>query len=370
MPRSRPQRSSCKSRSRTRLDLDRDCFHALPCRRDPASVVAGRDSNPRPSGYEPAEVNRIPARSHCPFLVLTPGISAQFLEADLDMSRANTGRFAGVFGMTCEREQLLAMQKVVGSSPISRFPESRTTTGLLALRRDRIETGGRHFSAGCPFGAQIRLDQRHARSCAGSGSATSDGYVPAVVGSGDAEWLGSLPPARVVPHAVEAGPEHVHGCADDLLAGHVWVLVPPEREPGETGANDFRGHLECFLVGGAREVLRARLAGEDDAERHPRLGLDLAVRRLGAGIAGRLAEEHPRGLAVLLDVACPRVECARHPDLRTLVAEQVLAPRLQQLVARTLEQTPVQVDLRREVVVQDRRRHATRLAISSIDAPR
>src|SRR5215204_3667308 len=108
MPRSRPQRSSCKSRSRTRLDLDRDCFHALPCRRDPASVVAGRDSNPRPSGYEPAEVNRIPARSHCPFLVLTPGISAQFLEADLDMSRANTGRFAGVFGMTCEREQLLA----------------------------------------------------------------------------------------------------------------------------------------------------------------------------------------------------------------------------------------------------------------------
>src|SRR5215216_5923984 len=173
----------------------------------------------------------------------------------------------------------------------------------------------------------IRLDQRHARSCAGSGSAMSDGYVLDAVGSGDAEWLGSLPPALVVPHAVEAGPEHVHGCADDLLAGHVWVLVPPEREPGETGANDFRGHLECFLVGGAREVLRARLAGEDAAERDPRLGLDLAVRRLGAGIAGRLAE-------------------------------QVLAPRLQQLVARTLEQTPVQVDLRREVVVQDRRRHA------------
>src|SRR5215208_2478365 len=64
-----------------------------------------------------------PARSHCPFLVLTPGISAQFLEADPDRSRANTGRFAGVFGMTCEPEQPLAMQKVVGSNPISRFGE-------------------------------------------------------------------------------------------------------------------------------------------------------------------------------------------------------------------------------------------------------
>src|SRR5215204_4685855 len=133
MPRSRPQRSSCKSRSRTRLDLDRDCFHALPCRRDPASVVAGRDSNPRPSGYEPAEVNRIPARSHCPFLVLTPGISAQFLEADLDMSRANTGRFAGVFGMACEREQLLAMQKVEGSNPFSRFRRKPRYGGVFCV---------------------------------------------------------------------------------------------------------------------------------------------------------------------------------------------------------------------------------------------
>ena len=36
------------------------------------------------------------------------------------MSRANTGRFAGFFGMSCERELLLAMQKVEGSNPFSR----------------------------------------------------------------------------------------------------------------------------------------------------------------------------------------------------------------------------------------------------------
>src|SRR5829696_5089582 len=72
-----------------------------------------------------------PARSHCPFLVLTPGISAQFLEADPDMSRANTGRFAGVFGMTCEREQLLAMQKVEGSNPFIRFSRRPAFAGLF-----------------------------------------------------------------------------------------------------------------------------------------------------------------------------------------------------------------------------------------------
>jgi hypothetical protein len=37
------------------------------------------------------------------------------------MSRANTGRFAGIFEMGCERELLLAMQKVEGSNPFSRF---------------------------------------------------------------------------------------------------------------------------------------------------------------------------------------------------------------------------------------------------------
>src|SRR5215208_4826639 len=74
-----------------------------------------------------------PARSLCPFLVLTPGISAQFLEADPEMSRANTGRFAGVFGMTCEREQLLAMQKVEGSNPFSRSQKGLHLPGLFCV---------------------------------------------------------------------------------------------------------------------------------------------------------------------------------------------------------------------------------------------
>src|SRR5215208_3752490 len=96
-----------------------------------------------------------PARSHCPFLVLTPGISAQFLEADPDMSRANTGRFAGVFGMTCEREQLLAMQKVEGSNPFSRSFRSGSTEPRRRFRGPAAAVLRAGFRAGCPLGCSL-----------------------------------------------------------------------------------------------------------------------------------------------------------------------------------------------------------------------
>jgi hypothetical protein len=41
------------------------------------------------------------------------------------------------FPLDIGRHLPIAMQKVVGSSPISRFRETRTTTALLAFRRDR-----------------------------------------------------------------------------------------------------------------------------------------------------------------------------------------------------------------------------------------
>jgi hypothetical protein len=108
----------------------------------------------------PRRSNRIPARSHCPFLVLTPGISAQFLEADLDMSRANTGRFAGVFGMTCEREQLLAMQKVEGSNPFSRS-QNRISGSAFAGLCLRPVLWGRTANDCTPRPTQINGTARH-----------------------------------------------------------------------------------------------------------------------------------------------------------------------------------------------------------------
>ena len=61
---------------------------------------------------------------------------------------------------------------------------------------------------------------------------------------------------------------------------------------------------------------------------------------------------------MLLDVARPGVERARHAHLGRLVAAELLAPHRQQLVAGALEQPPVQVELRVEVVVDHRRRDA------------
>jgi hypothetical protein len=48
-------------------------------------------------------------------------ISAQFLESHLGISPTRIGRFAGISKQSEEGELLIAMQKVVGSNPISRF---------------------------------------------------------------------------------------------------------------------------------------------------------------------------------------------------------------------------------------------------------
>jgi hypothetical protein len=58
---------------------------------------------------------------HCPFIVLTPGISAQFVEPELAVQPPETGAFAGISANPSDPDLLLAMQKVVGSNPISRF---------------------------------------------------------------------------------------------------------------------------------------------------------------------------------------------------------------------------------------------------------
>jgi hypothetical protein len=48
-------------------------------------------------------------------------ISAQFLETHPGEGPEDIGRFAGIFGPISGTELLIAMQKVVGSHPISRF---------------------------------------------------------------------------------------------------------------------------------------------------------------------------------------------------------------------------------------------------------
>jgi hypothetical protein len=78
----------------------------------------------------------------------------------------------------------------------------------------------------------------------------------------------------------------------------------------------------------------------------------------GVGVAGRLAEVHPRDVGMVLHVLRPRVDRARDPDGGGLVGQQVLAPHRQQLVARALVQVAMQRELRREVVVEHRRGHA------------
>ena len=58
------------------------------------------------------------------------------------------------------------------------------------------------------------------------------------------------------------------------------MLAPPDREAGEPGADHLGRHLQRLLVGGAGDVLGARLAAEDRAERGDRLRLHLPVDRL------------------------------------------------------------------------------------------
>jgi hypothetical protein len=59
--------------------------------------------------------------AHCPFIVETPGISAQFLDLKPAGPAARKRGFAGDFCILGAAGLLLAMQKVEGSNPFSRF---------------------------------------------------------------------------------------------------------------------------------------------------------------------------------------------------------------------------------------------------------
>jgi hypothetical protein len=72
-------------------------------------------------------------------------------------------------------------------------------------------------------------------------------------------------------------------------------------------------------------------------------------------VARRVAEEHPSGEAVRLDVAEPRVDRLGDPSQCGLVCGGVSVPDVTQLCVVALEQTLVQLLLGREVVVDDRR---------------
>jgi len=86
--------------------------------------------------------------------------------------------------------------------------------------------------------------------------------------------------------------------------------------------------------------------------------LDVAVARGHGGIAGRVGEQQPRRVWVLLQILKPRVEGPRHALLERVVAGQVPAPDLAQAGVVALEQVDVEVLLGGEVVVDDRRRDA------------
>ena len=84
----------------------------------------------------------------------------------------------------------------------------------------------------------------------------------------------------------------------------------------------------------------------------------IAPDRFDLRVARGVAEHHPRGVGVGLDIGEPRVERARYALLLRLVAGQVVVPDLAQLGVVALEEAAVERLLRLEVVVDDRGRDA------------
>jgi hypothetical protein len=93
-------------------------------------------------------------------------------------------------------------------------------------------------------------------------------------------------------------------------------------------------------------------------QRRPAAIVDLAQRRLHVRVPGRVAEQHLPGERMRLHVPRPGVDRVRQPDLGRLVAEQMLVPEVDELGGVALEESPVQVLLGLEMVVDDRRRDA------------
>src|SRR4029079_5884623 len=104
-------------------------------------------------------------------------------------------------------------------------------------------------------------------------------------------------PALTLAHALEPDPQDVQGGRDDLLARHLGMVAPPDRQAGEPRAHYLRGHLRREVRGRGRA---SRLAADNHAQRRGCLRLHLAVDRLDLGVAGRLGEEHARRVGVLL----------------------------------------------------------------------
>ena len=152
-PRSTPAAASTPSLSSAKRNPDgpppnlNSCSRArkagiLQAKRPPSMWAGNRSARARRSrsGHE-AGLVATPAAirtAHCPFIVLTPGICTQFLERKPAGPAARKRRFAGRFCILGAAGLLLAMQKVVGSNPISRFPEARSQSGFLRFRGRRV----------------------------------------------------------------------------------------------------------------------------------------------------------------------------------------------------------------------------------------
>lgn len=156
------------------------------------------------------------------------------------------------------------------------------------------------------------------------------------------------------PYSLEADPHDIDGRGDHLLARHLRMITPPDRQPGQAGSDHFGLHLErqrLLVV----DVDTMNLT-DDDAKSDSCLVQDLFVESQDLRFPGRFLEVHPHRVRMVPDVAGPGIDGAWDADLGGVIGGEVLAPRRQQLVPGALEQAPMNRLLGFEVVVQDRGR--------------
>src|ERR1700737_998164 len=115
-------------------------------------------------------------------------------------------------------------------------------------------------------------------------------------------------PGLSAAHTLEPNPDGVHRRRHDLLARHVRMLAPPDRQLGESTTDDLSRHRKCKRGALGLEMRRAGESSEDVGERVVRVSRDLAVHGAHLGYARGLAEEHARGVGMGLHVAGPGVE--------------------------------------------------------------
>ena len=242
--------------------------------------------------------------------------------------------------------------------------------GAMAVaQRLGAPQGSRHLAAGSPPARPSTPGPRPAGpSASASRPVTSTSCAPSPSCAGAARPTApratrppaapSAPrrPALSGAHPLEPDPDRVDRGLDDPLARHLGVVDPPDRQPGQSGAHHLRGHLQRLLS--APAMFAAPCSPPRIAPSAARAGPE--PRRGPPAPPGRRSSPgstcaRRRGA---LHVARPGVERPRHAHLGRLVAGQLLAPHREQLVAGALEQAPVEVELRVEVVVDHGRRDA------------